>query len=88
MLSLADVIIKASAKNEQATVHQAHMWAQKSLVVVTQARGAGSDVPPLATPAQDADGAPHVCEVALVAALFNLGVIAEVRACTTAISVR
>jgi hypothetical protein len=80
MLSLADVIIKASAQSEQATVHQAHVWAQKSLDVVTKARGAGPDAPPSATPVQDADGAPHVCEAALVAALFNLGAIAEVRA--------
>jgi hypothetical protein len=76
MLSLADVLVKTGAPEG---MHHARAWAQKSLDVTTKARGAGADEPPRATPALGADGAPHLCEAALVAALFSLGSLAEVR---------
>jgi hypothetical protein len=81
MLSLADVLVKTGAPEG---MHHARAWAQKSLDVAAKARGAGADQPPRDTPALDADGAPHLCETTLVAALFSLGSLAEVRARTCA----
>jgi hypothetical protein len=82
MLSLADVIIKAlEEKHEHATVHQAQAWATKALDVVVSTRGAALAEAPRKTSSQDADGAPHICEETLIAALYSLGTIAEVTLC-------
>jgi hypothetical protein len=78
MLSLADVIIKASAQNEKATVQQGHAWVQKALDIIVHTRAAASNEPPRDTPVANTDGTTHICEEALVATLFSLGSIAEV----------
>lgn len=78
MLNLADVIIKASEQNKNASLHQAQSWVHKALDIVTSTRGTDATEPPRDTPLRDNEGNVHVCEEVLVATLFNLASISEV----------